>query len=169
MNATVLTRNGNRTGVTGMAFMNLTVSSSTRTELSSPCPTTAGDRHVPRRPPRCIIHGGTRSVNCILAGYHVERARAAYRDCIASAPSQPRLPPATFNPPTTPFEAIVADFFHCVGQHYLVVADRLSAWPEVFQCTPGSPMSGAEGLISCRNYSAHFGVPTELSSDGGDG
>ena len=98
----------------------------------------------------------------------IEQARLACRDCIATAPSQPRLPPATFNPPSTPFEAIVADFFQCVGHHYLVIADRLSAWPEIFKCTSGSPQSGALGLIGClRNYFARFGVPTELSSDGG--
>ena len=38
----------------------------------------------------------------------------------------------------------------------------------IFQCTAGSPQSGAEGLLGClRNYFARFGVPVELSSDGG--
>ena len=98
----------------------------------------------------------------------IDSVRASCNDCIKNAPSKPRLPPATFNPPSTPFEAIVADFFQCAGHHYLVVADRLSAWPDIFKCTPGSPQSGAEGLIGClRNYFARFGVPTELSSDGG--
>jgi len=98
----------------------------------------------------------------------IEKARASCEDCIKNAPSQPRPPPATFNPPSTPFEAIVADFFKCAGYNYLVIADRLSAWADIFKCTPGSPQSGAEGLIGClRNYFARFGVPTELSSDGG--
>ena len=98
----------------------------------------------------------------------IDRARASCEDCIKNAPSQPRLPPASFNPPSTPFEAIVADFFKCAGHNYLVIADRLSAWPDIFKCTPGSAQSGAEGLIGClRNYFARFGVPTELSSDGG--
>ena len=95
-------------------------------------------------------------------------ARATCKDCIANAPSQPRLPPAEAKFPTTPFEAIVADFFKCAGYHYLAIADRLSAWTEVFKCVPGSPQSGAEGLIGClRNCFARFGVPEELSSDGG--
>ena len=98
----------------------------------------------------------------------IELARASCKGCIATALSQPRLPPAEFNMPSTPFVAIVADFFQCVAHHYLVVADRPSAWPEIFQCTPGSPQSGAQGLIGClRNHFARFGVPTELSSDAG--
>ena len=97
-----------------------------------------------------------------------DRIRTNCRDCTTNAPSQPKLPPAPYDPSSTPFEKIVADFFQCVGQHYLVVADRLSGWPEVFKCVPGSPQSGAEGLISClRNYFARFGVPIELASDGG--
>ena len=41
-------------------------------------------------------------------------------------------------------------------------------WTEVFQCTPGTARAGAEGLISClRNYFSRFGIPEELSSDGG--
>ena len=95
-------------------------------------------------------------------------ARAACRDCITNAPSQARLPPAPYDPPTTPFEKIASDFFECAGHHYLVVADRLLGWPEVFKSPIGSPQSGAEGLITClRNCFARFGVPTELSSDGG--
>ncbi len=98
----------------------------------------------------------------------IDRIRASCEDCIKNAPSQPRLPPAAFNPPSTPFESIVADFFKHAGHNYLVVADRLSGWPDIFKCTAGSPQSGAEGLIGClRNFFSRFGVPTEMSSDGG--
>ena len=98
----------------------------------------------------------------------IESSRATCRDCIANAPSQPRLPPAPYDPPTTPFEKIASDYFESGGHHYLVVADRLSGWPEVFKSPVGTPQSGAEGLITClRNCFACFGVPTELSSDGG--
>ena len=78
------------------------------------------------------------------------------------------MPPAPPQIPSTPFESAVADFFDLDGQHYLVVADRLSGWPDVFKCKPGSPQSGSKGLVSCLiNCFACYGVPVELSSDGG--
>ena len=90
------------------------------------------------------------------------------KDCIANAPSQPRLPPVEVTFPSTLFEAIVADFFKCTGHHYLVMADHLSARTEVFKCVPGSLQSGAEGLIGCLcNCFAGFWIPDELPSDGG--
>ena len=98
----------------------------------------------------------------------ITNMRASCRQCIENAPSQPRLPPAPFDPPSTPFEQIVGDYFQSGACHYLVVADRLSGWPEVFKSTSGSPQSGADGLIRClRNCFACFGVPTQLASDGG--
>ena len=97
-----------------------------------------------------------------------DQIRAACEDCSVNAPSQPKLPPALFNPPSTPFEEIVADFFKHAGYHYLIVADRLSGWPDIFKCAPGSPQSGAEGLIGClRSYFSRFGIPLEMASDGG--
>lgn len=98
----------------------------------------------------------------------IDKSRAKCNDCIKNAPSQPRLPPVLPTPPSTPFEKIVADYCDYAGTHYLVVADRPSGWPEVYKSRPGSPQSGAEGLQSClRNLFATYGVPEELSSDGG--
>ena len=98
----------------------------------------------------------------------MEHIRASCTICIKNAPSQPRLPPASSDIPSTPFEKIVGDFFEFEGHHYLVVADRLSGWSEVFKSKPGTPQSGAEGLISClRNCFSCYGIPTELASDGG--
>ena len=98
----------------------------------------------------------------------IERRRQSCRDCIKNAPSQPRLPSKVTAPPATPFEQTFADFFECVGQHYLVIGDRLSGWSDVFRSPKGSPQAGSEGLICClRNCFARFGVPEEISSDGG--
>ena len=98
----------------------------------------------------------------------IHQIRDTCPDCIRHAPSQPRQPPASPSIPSTPFESIASDFFQLSGHHYLVIADRLSGWPVVFKSPPGSPQSGAHGLISCLiNYFARFGIPEELSSDGG--
>ena len=92
--------------------------------------------------------------------YDTEQRRLSCQECIRNAPSQPSLPTQPGPPPTTPFELAYADFFDCVGQHYLVVGDRLSGWSDVFQAPKGSPQAGSDGLITClRNYFARFGVP----------
>ena len=97
-----------------------------------------------------------------------DKIRASCQDCIRNAPSQSRLPPAPYTAPSTPFEKVVADYCKSFGQHYLIFADRLSGWVDIFKAPPGSPQAGAEGLMCClRNVFAVFGVPEELSSDGG--
>lgn len=98
----------------------------------------------------------------------IHAIRAACADCNRNAPSQPPLPAASTVPPSTPFESVYADYFDFAGHHYLVVGDRLSGWSEVFACPPGSSHAGSAGLIGClRSLFATFGVPEELSSDGG--
>ena len=98
----------------------------------------------------------------------MDKVRASCTACIKNAPSQPRLLPASSDIPSTPYEKIVADFFEFEGHHYLVVADRLSGWSEVFKSKAGSPQSGADGLICClRQCFSCYGVPTEIASDGG--
>ena len=41
----------------------------------------------------------------------IDRIRASCSDCIKNAPSQSRLPPASSDIPSSPFEKIVGDFF----------------------------------------------------------
>ena len=89
-------------------------------------------------------------------------------ECNTNAPSQAPLPAEPIRPPSTPFEQIFGDFFSFGGHHYLVVGDRLSGWSEVYSTPSGTPQAGAKGLIRClRSFFATFGVPEEISSDGG--
>jgi hypothetical protein len=98
----------------------------------------------------------------------IHRMRAECDVCHRNAPSQAALPSVPADSPSTPFEAVVADFFEFGGRHYLVVGDRLSGWVEIFSATSGTSQAGAAGLIgNLRSLFATFGVPEELSSDGG--
>ena len=98
----------------------------------------------------------------------IRDTRSACTDCNRNAPSQPATPPLPASPPSTPFEAVFADFFDYGGKHYLVVGDRLSGWVEVLSSTAGTNLGGAAGLLRhLRSFFATFGVPEELSSDGG--
>ena len=54
------------------------------------------------------------------------------------------------------------------GFHYLITIDRFSNWPDIKQIIPHSKNSGSAGLIQAlKRWFATFGVPLELSSDGG--
>ena len=93
----------------------------------------------------------------------IENARSNCRTCHRNAPSHtaPELP-------TTPFQMIYADFFQLKGKHYLVIGDRLSGWTEVVRFRPGTNSSGSSGLCQAlRHVFVTFGVPEEISSDGG--
>ncbi|XP_022784754.1 uncharacterized protein LOC111325247 [Stylophora pistillata] len=77
-------------------------------------------------------------------------------------------PPLPSTPPLSPFESVFADFFHFSGCHYLVVGDRLSGWVEVLSSTAGTTLAGSAGVVRhLRSFFATFGVPEEISSDGG--
>ncbi|XP_032241925.1 uncharacterized protein K02A2.6-like [Nematostella vectensis] len=93
--------------------------------------------------------------------------REKCHDCNRNASSQARTPPLPTAPPSTPFEAVFADFFDYKGYHYLVVGDRLSGWVEVLSPPAKTNLAGSTGLIRhLRTFFATFGVPEELSSDG---
>ena len=98
----------------------------------------------------------------------IQRIRAQCYECNRNAPSQAAPPPTPCSPPSTPFEQIFADFFTYAGHHFLVVGDRLSGWTEILSATSGTNVSGASGLVRhLRTFFGTFGVPEELSSDGG--
>ncbi|CAC5375241.1 unnamed protein product [Mytilus coruscus] len=90
--------------------------------------------------------------------------RNEYNQCNRMAPSQPSAPPT---PPVYPIYPLqcVRRFFHFKGVNYLVVVDRYSNWPIIERAH-----NGAQGLIDClRRTFVTYGIPDELSSDGGPG
>ena len=98
----------------------------------------------------------------------IERERQLCKNCNRNAPSQAHLEPVPPVFPTTPFEAVVGDYFKLHGMNYLVIADRLSAWTECYRTKSGTDESGSRGLIQLlKRFFGTFGVPQELSNDGG--
>ena len=96
------------------------------------------------------------------------RTRERCDECNKNSPSQASLPSEPASCPNLPFQHMFADFFEFGGRKYLVVGDRLSGFSEVFFTPTGTSSSGASGLIVClRKLFQTFGVPEELSSDGG--
>ena len=103
-------------------------------------------------------------------GYQRTSAKLG-RDAQTAIETHPhRLPPplSHLHHHYPPFEAVFADFFDYRGCHYLVVGDRLSGWVEVLSSTAGTNLAGSAGLVChLRSFFTTFGVPEEISSDGG--
>ena len=65
--------------------------------------------------------------------------------------------------PCLPLPIDMPDFFHYKGVNYLVTVDRYSTWPIVERTSGGTP-----GLINSLSRTfITYGIPDELSSDGG--
>ena len=98
----------------------------------------------------------------------LEDARKMCRACNRNAPSQAKLPPTAPVIPNVPFQMIFADYCHLKGKAFLVFGDRLSGWTEVLRLKDSLAGSGSKGLCEAlRKAFASFGVPEEISTDGG--
>ena len=84
--------------------------------------------------------------------------------CNQNAPSQADEPMVYTKIPELPFEQVAVDFYSAGGSEYLIYADRLSGWTEVAKVpSTAFPTFKRNVLIWFRSY----GVPEEISSDGG--
>ena len=93
----------------------------------------------------------------------ITELRAQCVACNRIAPSQPNAPPTPPILPSYPFQCVASDYFTYAGHHYLVAGDRYSNWPIVEHSANAS-----QGLITVlRKTFATFGIPDELTSDGG--
>ena len=84
------------------------------------------------------------------------------------ASSQAATPQISSNPPATPFEKIFADYFDYGTCHFLVIGDRFFGWAHVFGTPSETSVAGAAALVGLLGaYFDTFGVPKEISTDGG--
>ena len=61
-----------------------------------------------------------------------------------------------------------ANFFKLSGKFFLIIGERLSGWAEIVNVKPNSENLGSEGLCKAfRQDFQTFGVPNEITSDGG--
>ena len=96
----------------------------------------------------------------------IKETRDKCKSCHEYAPSQPSAPPLPLPQPDYPFQHVVSDYFQAGGFHYLVIVDRFSGWPTVQFC--GSSVGSSKQLQGwLRQYFATYGIPEELSTDGG--
>ena len=88
--------------------------------------------------------------------------------CSCNAISQAAPPPKSSNPPATPFERIIANYFDYGGRHFFIIWDRFSAWADVFATVPSSSIVGAAALVCLlRTHFVIFIEHDEILTDGG--
>lgn len=93
----------------------------------------------------------------------IARVRDQCVHCHQMAKSNPMQPPSDITPPDYPFQMICSDYFTYNSNDYVVIVDMYSNWPMVYKSE-----SGAEGLVKrLRETFVTFGIPEELTSDGG--
>jgi len=95
----------------------------------------------------------------------VEQKRRQCQVCETCAPSNPVETLMPTPSPQYPFQQVVADLFQLNGQNYIAYADRLTGWLEV-EHLPGDTTS-ARLIVVFRRWFRRFGIPEELSCDGG--
>lgn len=93
----------------------------------------------------------------------ITRTRHECTSCNKKAKSNPSMPPTEPPQPVYPFQMVCSDYLTFHSKEYMVLVDRYSNWPMVFRSA-----NGAKGLTSnLRDAFSTFGIPEELSSDGG--
>ena len=121
------------------------------------------------------LHSAHQGVNGMLANARqrlfwpgldasIRQTRAQCKICNTMAPSQPREPLMPPPNPEFPFQMTVTDFFDMQGKNYMVYADRYTGWVEVARMSSGNARATCDAL---RKWFCTYGVPQEISSDGG--
>ena len=121
------------------------------------------------------IHAAHQGVNGMLANARerffwpgldaaIRLTRSQCKQCNEQAPSQPAEPQMVSPPPEIPFEQVVMDLCHLAGHDYLVYADRYSGWIEAEKLSSTAFPHVRRALLG---WFMSYGVPTEISSDGG--
>ena len=121
------------------------------------------------------LHAAHQGVNGMLANARerffwpgldaaIRLTRSQCKQCNEQAPSQPAEPQMVSPPPEMPFEQVVMDLCHLAGHDYLVYADRYSGWIEAEKLSSTAFPHVRRALLG---WFMSYGVPTEISSDGG--
>ncbi|KAG0723661.1 hypothetical protein GWK47_042256 [Chionoecetes opilio] len=95
----------------------------------------------------------------------VEQKRRQCAVCDTHALSSPAETLLPTPPPQYPFQQVVADLFQLDGHTYIAVAGRLSGWLEVEHLSGDA--TSARLITVFRRWFKRFGIPEELSCDGG--
>ena len=91
------------------------------------------------------------------------QTRGACKECTYNAPSNPAPPPSEPHHPDYPFASVCADFFTVNSVNYLSIVDRYTGWLSIYHLKKDDSAHVIEVL---REYSARWGIPDTLTTDG---
>ena len=94
----------------------------------------------------------------------LRQLKSRCQKCREIAPSLPKEPMLLPPQPPRPFQYTVSNIFDIAARLYLVYADRYSGWIEVAHCPKADSATIKKAF---RKWFITFGVPEELSCDGG--
>ena len=94
----------------------------------------------------------------------IRQRREQCRICTENAPSQSAEPLILTPPSEIPFQQVAVDFYHAGNHNYLIYADRYTCWTEVAVVPNTSFNVLKKNMIT---WFRTYGVPEEISSDGG--
>ena len=97
---------------------------------------------------------------------NIHNKRFQCTDCNENGPSQPKQPICLTPPPQWPFQQVCTDYFESGGHDYLITTDRFSGWLEILH-VPQHQSTSKCVISTLRTLFVSYGVPEELSSDGG--
>ena len=112
-----------------------------------------------------MLRRATQSVYWQGINAEVEQKRCQCVTCDIDSPSSPAETLLPTSPPQYPFQKVVADLFQLDSHTYITFADRLSGWLEV-EHLPSDATSTRLSTVF-RRWFKRFGIPEELSCDGG--
>ena len=121
------------------------------------------------------LHEGHQGINAMLSNARsrffwpgmssqLRQLKNGCQRCREIAPSLSKEPMLSAIQPTRPFQYVASDIFDMAGHLYLVYVDRYSGWIEVAYCNKTDTSTIKKAF---RKWFITFGVPEELSCDGG--
>ena len=94
----------------------------------------------------------------------IHNKRFSCHHCNERAPSQPKEPYCESPGPSYPFQQICIDLFQIGHHQYASCVDRFTGWPLIYHM---KQTTGKHIVTICRQIAAFYGVPEEISTDGG--
>ena len=95
----------------------------------------------------------------------IEKTARRCQQCFKTRKAHPVAPLFPWSWPTAPWQRVHVDFATCQSNHYLIMVDAHSKWPEVVG--PMKTTTAEANTNAMRSIFARYGLPNQIVSDNG--